>query len=154
VPINKPRERSTKIVGKKVITERRNILAGPIKQGNSNTPGILFSYFSEDAEKLREMAKSVRKNLPTRPAEEKKSNPFPFKPAALKKNDLFQPLPNEDEEKVKSLLAQTIEEKKSGRRPYEPKVVAGAAKHIGPFKPSSLIRKVHVAYIGSSWFIP
>ena len=91
---------------------------------------------------MREMAKSVRKNMQTKPVEEKKSNPFPFKPASLKKNDLFQPIPGEEEEKVKSLLSKTVEARRSGRKPYEPPVVSGAAKHIGPFKPSSLVRKV------------
>jgi hypothetical protein len=75
VPINKLKENKVQIVDKKVITGKRNILAGSYRQGNSNSPGVLFSYYKEDYERLKVLPRTVtspkhqpRNNIPLIPS--------------------------------------------------------------------------------------
>jgi hypothetical protein len=94
-PITKEPDRKIKIdtVKHTVITERKGIYTSPAKHGNSTTPGILFSFPKTD-KTLIELQKKQATSPRSKSAEKTTAKPLhdgPFKPAALKKNDCFNP---------------------------------------------------------------
>jgi hypothetical protein len=95
------------------MTERRGIMTNPTRSGNSTTPGVLFSYFSEDHEKLRGIAKNIKKNKPEVREKDNNSNKgFPFKPASIMKNEAFASIEatyGEDLEKINNLINEALE---------------------------------------------
>jgi hypothetical protein len=120
VPITKEGNKLSKIdkETKTVITERRGIMTNPLKQGNSTTPGVLFSFFKEDKKLLERKAKLAEEEKPIRSKSAKGEGEGegdfkkPFKPNSVMKNDPFQKdaqVYGEDNKKLKVLIEEAVE---------------------------------------------
>jgi hypothetical protein len=113
-PLYKDRNKQSRIDKdtRKVITEKRGIFAGTLKQGYSTTPGILFAEFREDPRELKNLARELKKQRPQSLVNkhEKGESSAPFKPASLI-NKPFQTdkqLYGEDPTAIRDLLKTSI----------------------------------------------